>query len=246
MINYSRLGYEIKRNLTPKKIECIIWSIISLIMLIVAVMHPRIIYCILVIICVIIDIICYRSKKKKTVGKMRKDIVENIFVILILWCFGLYLNILFPYHASYEYKNDIASLKAEASERYYYFPDKIPDLASNVEWICLPNFLQGTGYHKLFFYADESYLQKVYDTYAEYATIYTYEYLYDNPFASWANHNMESIMVLDWFPGENAIKEQERKNVQVLILYDNQDANRPRNGGIYINQVEGYVCFFAQ
>lgn len=232
--------------LTTKKIECTIWSIISLFMLIVAVMHPRIIYCILVIVCGIIDIICYRSKKKKTVGKMCKDIVENIFVILILWYFGQFLNILFPYHAGYEYKNDIASLKAEDSESYYYFPDKIPDLASDVEWVCLPNFLQGTGYHKLFFYADESYLQEVYDTYAEYAAIYTYEYIYDNRFTSWANHDMESIMVLDWFPGENAIEEQERKNVKVLILYDNQDANHPRNGGLYINQAEGYVCFFAQ
>ena len=126
MINYSRLRYEIKRNLTPKKIEFIIWSIISLIMLIFAILHPRILYCILVIVCVIISITCYRSKKKKTISKMCKDIVKNIIVILILSCFGQFLNVLFPYHASYEYKNDIASLKAESSQKYYYFPDKIP------------------------------------------------------------------------------------------------------------------------
>ncbi|MDE6747467.1 MAG: hypothetical protein K2K21_00150, partial [Lachnospiraceae bacterium] len=60
--------------LTTKKIECTIWGIISLFMLIVTVIHPRIIYCILVIVCGIICILCYRSKKKKTVDKMRKDI----------------------------------------------------------------------------------------------------------------------------------------------------------------------------
>ncbi len=214
-------------------------------MLIFAILHPRILYCILVIVCVIISITCYRSKKKKTVGKMCKDIVKNIIAILILCCFGQFLNVLFPYHASYEYKNDIASLKAESPQKYYYFPDKIPDLASNVEWVCLPSMLQGTGYNKLFFYANESYLQEVYDTYAEYATIYTCE-LDDDQYASWANHDMKKTMLLDWFPGEDAIKEQDKKNVKILILYDNQDADHPRNGGLYINQVEGYVCFFAQ
>lgn len=232
--------------LTTKKIEGTIWGIISLIMLVAAVIHPRIIYCILAIVCGIIGIICYRSQREKTIGKMCRDMVGNIIVILILCYLGQYLNIIFPYHAGYEYKNDIAALKVEASQRYYYFPDKIPDLASNVEWVCFPSLLQGSGYHKLFFYADESYLQEVYDTYAEYATIYTYEYMYDYDQYAWANHDMESNMFLDWFPGVNTIEEQERKNVKVLILYDNQDANHPHNSGLYINQVEGYVCFFAQ
>ena len=53
-------------------------------------------------------------------------------------------------------------------------------------------------------------------------------------------------MLLDWFPGEDAIEEQDKKNVKVLILYESQDVNDPLNGGIYINQLEGYVCFFAQ
>ncbi len=228
-----------------RKVEGIIWSIISLIMLIVAIMHPRIIYWIVVIVCIIIAITCYKSHKKKTIGKICKDIVVSIIAILILCCWGQCLNVIFPRHALYEYKNDIASLKLEDSQKYYYFPDKIPDSASNVEWVCLPSMLQGTGYHKLFFYADESYLHKVYDTYAEYATIYTYE-LYDDQYASWVNHDMENIMLLDWFPGEDTIEEADKKNVKVFILYDNQDANHLRNGGLYINQLVGYVCFFEQ
>ena len=78
-----------------KKIEVAIWGIASLIMLVIAVMHPRSLHCILVIVCAIISIACYRSKKKKTVGKMCKDIVKNIIAILFLCCFGQFLNILF-------------------------------------------------------------------------------------------------------------------------------------------------------
>lgn len=223
--------------LITRKAEGAIWGIISLIMLLAAVIHPRIIYCILVIVCGIIGIICYRSQKKKTIGKMCKDMVVAVIAILILCYWGQCLNVIFPYHAGYEYKKDIASLKTETPQKYYYFPDKIPESASGVEWICMPGFLQGSGYHKLFFYADEFYLQEVYDTYAEYAAIYTYDQYV------WKNNDMKQSITI---PGVDDIGEEERENVKVLILYDNQDVNHSHNGGLYINQPEGYICFFEQ
>jgi hypothetical protein len=223
--------------MTTKKIESIIWGIIVLILLIFAMIHPRIIYFIMAIVCGIIGTTRFFSKKEKTRAKLFKDTVGNIIGILILCYLGQYLNIIFPNHASYEYKTDIMSLKAESPEEYYQFPDNIPDSASKVKWVCLPNFLQGTGYHKLFFYEDTSYLKDIYETYAGQATIYTYvDY-------SWWNAEMDESTS---FPGETEIPEHEKMNVQVLMLYDNQETTHYHNSGLYINQTEKYVCFFAQ
>ena len=166
---------------------------------------------------------------------MCKDMVGNIILILILCYLGQYLNIIFPNHASYEYKKDIEILKSDALQKYYYFPDEIPTIASGVEWVCFPSLLQGSGYHKLFFYADESYLQNVYSMYVEEATIYTYNQY------EWTNYEIGKSTT---FPEENVIDETEKKNVEVFILYDNQDTTHFHNGGFYINQTEGYICFF--
>ena len=219
------------------KIESVIWGIISLTMIVIAVMHPRIIYWILVVVCVVHSIMCYRATTRKTVGKMCKDMVGSIIAILVLCYLGQWLNLIFPYHASYEYEKDIAVLKEDASQEYYHFPDEIPNGASDVQWVCFPSLLQGSGYHKLYFNADEAYLQEIYNTYAEYATIYTYDQY------AWVNQNVGKSIT---FPGENDIEKTERKNVEVFLLYDSQDANHVHNGGFYINQTEGYICFFAQ
>ena len=163
--------------------------------------------------------------------------IKNMIAILILCFFTPYLNMIYPYHASYEYKKDIATLKADDMKEYYHFPDEIPSIASGVEWVCFPSLMQGSGYHKLFFYADESYLQKIYDSYSEYATIYTYNQY------GWTNPNTKETTT---FPDENVIDKTERKNVEVFILFDNQDINHLHNSGFYINQTKGYICFFAQ
>ncbi len=220
-----------------QKKEFVLWCIISLVMLIITITHPRIIYGIMVIVCGIYSILCYRSTRKKTLGKICIDMIGNVLSIVMICYIGQCLNIIFPYHASYEYKKDIASLKTDDLQEYSHFPDNIPEFASDVEWVCFPSMLQGSGYHRLFFYADTSYLQEIYDTYAEYATIYTYDQY------AWTNHDMEKSIT---FPEGSSIEEQDRNDVKVLMLYDNQDVNHSHNGGIYINKVEGYIGFFAQ
>ena len=144
---------------------------------------------------------------------------------------------MFPYHAGYEYKKDIAALKADSFKEYYYFPDEIPAAASDVKWKCMPGFLQGSGYNSLFFSADESYLQNICNAYSEEATIYRYtEY-------AWIDNDTGKSAE---FPDESRIDEAERKNVEVFILYDNHDIDHLHNGGFYINQTKGYICFFVQ
>lgn len=164
--------------------------------------------------------------------------IGNLLAIWILYClFAQYLNVLYPYHAPYEYKKDMATLKADYLQKYEYFPDSIPKEASGVKWMCCPSMMQGMGYEKLFFYAEETYLQEICNTYEDKATIYTYsEY-------AWMNNKMKKTIS---FPGDHDIDKEEREHVEVFILYDNQDAKHSHNGGFYINQTEGYIGFFAQ
>lgn len=207
-------------------------------MLVIAVMHPRIVYLIILFICGMLGLVCYKSQKEKTVGKMCKDLIGNLIVIWILYSFfGQYLNIIYPYRAPYEYKKDMASFKADSLQEYFFFPDRIPKGASEVKWMCAPNLMQGIGYEKLFFYAEDSYIKEICDTYKEKATIYQYmEY-------AWTNSETGKITT---FPGDSSIEEEELNDIEVFMIYDNQDANHLHNGGFYINQKEGYICFFSQ
>lgn len=220
-----------------QKIESMIWGIIGLFMLIITVLHPRIIYLVLLIVCFVCGVISLRSTRRKTVKKICLNALGNVIGILIACYIGQFLNIFFPYHASYEYKKDITTLKEDALQEYYYFPDEIPEKASKVKWMCVPSFMQGSDYHKLFFFTDESYIQEIYNTFSEEAIIYTY-----NQYA-WINNDTQKMAT---FPGDSAIDENERKDVEVFMLYDNNDINHLHNGGFYINQTEGYICFFAQ
>lgn len=224
--------------MNTQKIETTIWAIITCFMLVIAVMHPRITYFILILICGMLGLVCYKSKKEKTLGKMCKDLIGNLLALWILYSFfGQYINFIYPYHATYEYKKDMASFKADSLQEYYYFPDRIPKGASRVKWMCVPNLMQGTGYEKLFFYVDDSYLQEICNTYKEKATVYKYsEY-------AWTNSDTGKFTT---FPGDSAIEKEERNDIEVFMLYDNQDVNYLHNGGFYVNYKEGYICFFSQ
>lgn len=48
------------------------------------------------------------------------------------------------------------------------------------------------------------------------------------------------------FPKINDMTEEEKLNTIVFVTYDNGDANYPHSSGLYINQTEGYVCFYVQ
>lgn len=223
--------------MSDKTENLIIWIIISAALLVFAIMHPRI-NNILVLVISIVKCIIVATANMET-EEVRWDRTFLLLICLVVvWFIAKSFNYVFPYHAPYEYKKDIQSLKAENAEydNYTHFPDEIPDCASKVEWICVPGLMQGSHYEALFFYADEAYLSEVYDTYISRAEVYTYkEY-------AWENEKEQMIT----FPKSNDIMEEEKSNVTVLITYDNGDGNHPRSSGLYINPEQGYVCFFAQ
>ena len=97
--------------------------------------------------------------------------------------------------------------------------------------------MQGSGYDALFFYADDLYIEEVYDTHVMSSAIYTYENY------EWRNNEVKKDI---YFPRVNDISEQDRENVSVLVTVDNDDLNHPHISGLYVNKAAGYVCYFAQ
>ena len=228
--------------MNTRKIEGCFWLIVCLIFVFIAILHPRIVYLFLVIICAIDSMVCLKTKSAKpsrTISSWCLKMVGNILAILLVCYWGQFLNSFFPYRAPYEYKNDIASLMLEREERFYFFPKQIPESASHVEWVWSPGMMQGTEYQTLFFEVEDHYLQEMIDTYGEEATIYKWDGQYD-----WVNDDLERDILL----GEckNRIAPGDRKNVTVYVLYDNLETENVRNGGFYINESNGYICFWAQ
>lgn len=154
-----------------------------------------------------------------------------IFIIVLLFLIMHFVK------TPHKYQRDIQRLKMENSEYYYkQFPDELPESATKIKWICVSSMMQGSGYDALFFYADKSYLSEVYNHYVSEADIYHYKDY------AWVDSKDKAA----FFPKINDMTDEEKSNVIVFIIYDNGDMNHPHNSGIYMNQEEGYICFFAQ
>ena len=65
------------------------------------------------------------------------------------------------------YPNNIKSLKNSNPDGYYFFPDDIPSVATDVNWVKLPSLMQGEGYELLTFYADSAYIDAEIDKYCK-------------------------------------------------------------------------------
>ncbi len=79
---------------------------------------------------------------------------------------------------SSKYKTDIKDLKAKNPQYYYFFPDEVPQDATEVEWTTMPSIMQGSGFETLGFYTSKAYINHVIKTYGENARI-LFKYDYD-------------------------------------------------------------------
>lgn len=221
-----------------KRAYLFLWVAVSIVILIFTVIHPRLNNILLLLLCIIRCITLFFSKKEIERKGMLKKNLGFVIGLAILWYLGQYLNMFYPYHTTYEYRKDIANAKAGSTGEYYReFPDEIPEGAKDIEWICCPSFMQGSGYNILFFRANSSYIKELYEKYSDSTTEYTYSNY------GWENKETGKAAV---FPKIHDMTEEERVDVTVFVTYDNEDANHPHSSGLYINQAEGYACFFAQ
>ncbi|MCM1399388.1 MAG: hypothetical protein NC225_07915 [Clostridium sp.] len=221
-----------------KKWNLFFWVIVSIVVFVLSVLHPRLNNVLLLLFCIIKCITLFITKKEIEGKVIWKKNLELMIVLAFVWYMGSYLNILYPYHAVYEYKNDIARCKTGNTGVYYTeFPDLLPDGAEKVKWICCPSLMQGSGYNVLFFYTDKNYIEELYGKYADAATTYTYSNY------GWENKKTGKSVT---FPKTIEMTEEEKMDVTVFVTYDNGDINHPHSSGLYINQAECYVGFYTQ
>ena len=149
--------------MNTKKMEGFCWMIMSFVFVLIAILHPRIIFFMLIIVCMIGSIVCFKvksSKPPKTIGGLCIKMLGNILAIIFVCYLGQFFDV--------------------------FFPDSIPDSTSGVEWVCSPGMMQGTSYPMLFFHADKLYLQEIVDTYKINVTVYVWDDQYE-----WTNYDME-------------------------------------------------------
>ncbi|MGN0165355.1 MAG: hypothetical protein ACI39R_04170 [Lachnospiraceae bacterium] len=147
---------------------------------------------------------------------------------LMAFYLGSFISPFFPKHMLYEYKSDIAKLKESGYYDYSFFPDEIPQEATEVSWIVCPSLMQGSGYEFLGFKASEEYIQNVIDTYCGDANIiYHSEDSYEKKF-------FDNLM------GDYAHKAVEYE------LYNNGDWNHSHSWGIVVSENKEYIGFYCE
>ena len=105
--------------------------------------------------------------------KGKKAIVAGIVFVIILICLFVVLLLCGVFKSEEKkYEDDIAILKVEKSGKFYFFPDEIPEDASDVKWTKVPTILQGTGHESLSFYASDEYISSVVENYGTNARIF--------------------------------------------------------------------------
>ncbi|MBR4580916.1 MAG: hypothetical protein IKO32_06760 [Lachnospiraceae bacterium] len=126
------------------------------------------------------------------------------------------------------YQVAIQKLKLDHPDKYSFFPDKIPENATDVEWIKQPGFAQGTSFVMLLFHADTSYLNSTLDTYCK---------------------DIEPLSVYEmpvWQGELSDMSDAELDKVEWYPIYDNGDNHRPHAWGIAVYRDTNLIVFFAQ
>lgn len=134
-------------------------------------------------------------------------------------------DLVFPYHAPYEYKADIARRRLSTFYDYSFFPDELPKEAKNVTWVMLPSFLQGSGTEVLFFDIDAGYIDRTIAQYGGSAQIV----------------GVEDDMMFD-----NYYDKSRLDKLTVYKLYDNDDMNHLHMWGFFVDEEIGRIGYFCQ
>lgn len=161
--------------------------------------------------------------------KIAQRLVPMFIAILFLWYIvfwgGSMLNVFFPMHMPYEYESDIAKLKENDYEAYYFFPDEIPKGAKKIKWYIMPSFMQGGGTKVLIFDTSNEYIQNVIDTYSYEARIC----------------GIEDDMSFRKFYNEARLEK-----LTVYKIYDNDDWNRVHMWGFFVDEEINRIGFFCE
>nr|MBQ8253787.1 hypothetical protein [Lachnospiraceae bacterium] len=155
----------------------------------------------------------------------------------LLWMVVVFLSpleLIFPTHMPWEYKWEVKTMKENAPDRYYYFPDEIPKGAKNIVWKQYPGYLQGKAFKYLMFTADEAYIQTELEKYKE----LTEPAVYDAGTKTW------DISV---YPLEREVASEHRDEVDIYLLYRATNPEEyPWAMGLMVDEEQGMICYFFE
>ena len=164
-----------------------------------------------------------KKRKAPGIGMAVLGILLSFFVVVYM--LSVIPDILFPYHAPYEYKADIAKRRLSTFYDYSFFPDEIPEGASCVKWVMQPSFLQGSGTEVLIFDTDDDHIRQTIAQYGSGAEVV----------------GLEDDMMFDNYYDKNRLDK-----LKVYKLYDNNDRNHLHMWGFFVDEEIGRIGYFCQ
>lgn len=126
------------------------------------------------------------------------------------------------------YSVDIVRLKNDRPDKYFFFPDNLPENATDVKWRKQPGFGQGQGFEILSFHADSNYINQMLDLYCKEIEP---QAVYDMPV---------------WPDAVTDMTDAEREKAEWYPIYDNGDQHRQHAWGIAVHRDSNLIVFFAQ
>ena len=202
-----------------------------------------------------------REQRRKSL--FIKFILLIVIVIAVtIWC----------QNPQWSYQIKIAQLKEEYPKGYYFFPDRLPESATDISWVQVPSLMQGQGYDALSIKADKEYLDSVVENYGDKAEPAVYWSLlgdwcvlrkdeFEESFDA-LNNDAEGITYITdvanldesalesyrfryvYFPTKSRLREN--KDALVYIMHDNYDWNHSVVRGFYIIPSENLICFYNE
>ena len=170
-------------------------------------------------------------------GSVLKRIIGLVIVFNILR-FVIYIS---PFHVYFDYKRDIAKLKKQHIDRFCYFPDKLPQGASEAVWHNTPKCFTGFGeYYLLTFNAGDDFLEEIYDTYAEEAVVYRYGKDITG-YEGWVNEDTGYVDNLQ-VPNLSYDEYVGKGDIEILVFRDDRNVSC----GLYMDRYKGNICFWEQ
>lgn len=170
----------------------------------------------------------YERDPKKADKSVRGYMLGLVPLLWIVLVFLSPLELAFPSHMTWEYAWEVKDMKEDAPQRYYYFPDEIPEGAKNIVWKQYPGYLQGKAFKYLMFTADEAYIQSELEKYKE-----------DVVFVK-----AQDVSV---YPLHREVTPERRDKVEIYMLYQASNPEEyPSAMGYMVDREQRMICYFYE
>lgn len=170
----------------------------------------------------------YGRNPKKADKSVRGYMLGLLPLLWMVLVFLSPLELAFPSHMPWEYAWEVKDMKEDAPQRYYYFPDEIPEGAKNIVWKQYPGYLQGKAFKYLMFTVDEAYIQSELEKYKEDVVLL----------------KAQDVSV---YPLHREVAPERRDKVEIYMLYQASNPEEyPSAMGYMVDREQGMICYFYE